>query len=93
MTTPELPSQGGRAWNHGTRGSDRAHLSKEERSGAVAHVAAPELPSQGGEVRGHGTHGGAGPHLCREVRSRDGGHEAAPELTSVKRQGPGSRDT
>jgi hypothetical protein len=93
MTAPELPSQGGWAWSHGTRDSAIAHLSKEARSEATAHVAAPELPSQGGEVRGHGTHGGAGTHLCREVRSGDGGHGAALELTSTRRQGPGSRDT
>jgi hypothetical protein len=41
----ELPSQGGRAQSHGTRGSTGADLSKEVRSRAEGHVVAPELTS------------------------------------------------
>jgi hypothetical protein len=43
VATPEFPSQEGRALSRGTRGSTRAHLIKEARSGAEGHVAAPEL--------------------------------------------------
>jgi hypothetical protein len=39
--------QGGEVWGHKTRGSTRAHLNKEVRSGAVGHVAALEPISAG----------------------------------------------
>jgi hypothetical protein len=42
-----LTQQGGEARGHVTRGSTRAHLSKEVRSGATGHMAAPELTSAG----------------------------------------------
>jgi hypothetical protein len=45
MTTPELPSQEGRARCRGTHGSTGAHLSKEVRFRAEGHVATPELTS------------------------------------------------
>jgi hypothetical protein len=45
VAAPELPSQEGRARNHGTRGSAGGHLSKEARSGAEGHVVAPEPTS------------------------------------------------
>jgi hypothetical protein len=45
MAAPELPSQEGRAWSHGTRGSTGAHIVKEARSGGEEHVAAPEPTS------------------------------------------------
>jgi hypothetical protein len=41
------PHQGGKIWSRGTRGSTRAHLSKEARSGAAGHVVAPEPTSIG----------------------------------------------
>jgi hypothetical protein len=43
VAASELPSQEGGARRHGTRGSTRAHLPKEARSGAEGHVVAPEL--------------------------------------------------
>jgi hypothetical protein len=43
MAAPELSSRGGRAQSHGTRGSGRAHLGREARSGAEERMAAPEL--------------------------------------------------
>jgi hypothetical protein len=43
VTTSELSSRGGRTRSHGTRGSARAHLGREARSGAEEHIAAPEL--------------------------------------------------
>jgi hypothetical protein len=54
VAASELPSQEGRAWSPGTRGSAGAHLSKEARSRATKHVAAPELTSarrRGSELR------------------------------------------
>jgi hypothetical protein len=45
VAAPEVPSQEGRARSHETRGSDRAHLKKETRSGVVGHMAASELTS------------------------------------------------
>jgi hypothetical protein len=39
VAAPELSSWGGRAQSHETRGSIRAHLSREARSGAEEHVA------------------------------------------------------
>jgi hypothetical protein len=39
--------QGDEARDHGSRGSTRAHLSMEVRSGAAGHVAAPESTSEG----------------------------------------------
>jgi hypothetical protein len=45
MAASELPSQEGRVRSSRTRGSARAHLSKEARSGAAGHVAASELTS------------------------------------------------
>jgi hypothetical protein len=41
------PHQGGKVWSRGTRGSARAHLSKEVRSGVAGHVVAPEPTSAG----------------------------------------------
>jgi hypothetical protein len=41
VAAPELSSRGGRARSHGTRGSTRAHLVREARSGAEGHMAAP----------------------------------------------------
>jgi hypothetical protein len=60
---------------------------------AVGYVAAPELFSQGGRARSYGACGSIGAHLVREARSRAEGHVAAPELTSIRRRGPGPRDT
>jgi hypothetical protein len=54
VVAPELPSQEGRAWSPGTRGSTGAHLSKEVRSGAAGRVTAPEVTSvrrRGSELR------------------------------------------
>jgi hypothetical protein len=48
---------------------------------------------QGGEVQGRETHGSIGTHLVKETRSGDEEHVVAPELTSVRRRGPGPRDT
>jgi hypothetical protein len=45
MTAPKLPSQEDRVQSRWTRGSTRAHLSKEVRSGARGRVVAPELTS------------------------------------------------
>jgi hypothetical protein len=45
VAAPELSSQGGRARSHRTRGSARAHLSREARSEAEEHVATQELNS------------------------------------------------
>jgi hypothetical protein len=39
VTVPELPSQGGEVWGHGTRGSAGAQLYGEVRSGDGGHVA------------------------------------------------------
>jgi hypothetical protein len=47
VAAPELPSQEGRAWSHGTHGSAGAHLSTEVRSGAAGHVVALEPTSAG----------------------------------------------
>jgi hypothetical protein len=77
----------------GPRGSVRAHLYREVRSGAEEHVTASELSSQGGRARSHGTRGSAGSHLGREARSGAKEHVAASELNSSRRRGPGPRDT
>jgi hypothetical protein len=45
VAAPELPSPGGGARSHGTRGSAGAHLSKEARSGAEGHMTPPEVTS------------------------------------------------
>jgi hypothetical protein len=90
MAAPELSSQGGEA---GPRGSVRAHLDREARSGAEEHVAALELSSRGGRARNHGTRGSAGAHLDREARFRAEEHVAAPELNSASRRDLGPRDT
>jgi hypothetical protein len=45
VAAPELPPRGGKARSHGTRGSVRAHLSREVRSEVEGHVAASELTS------------------------------------------------
>jgi hypothetical protein len=45
VAAPELPSQGGRARSHGTRGSTKANLVKGARSRAERYVAVPELTS------------------------------------------------
>jgi hypothetical protein len=45
VAAPELPSQKGRAQSHVTRGSTRAHIVKEARSGAEGYVTASELIS------------------------------------------------
>jgi hypothetical protein len=45
MVAPKLPSQEGREWSPGTRGSVEAHLSKEVRFRVMGHVIAPELTS------------------------------------------------
>jgi hypothetical protein len=39
------PQHGGKIWSRGIRGSTRAHLSKEVRSGAKGHMVAPEFTS------------------------------------------------
>jgi hypothetical protein len=41
------PQQGGEVRSYGPRGSTRAHLNKEVRSGAAGHVAAPKPTSAG----------------------------------------------
>jgi hypothetical protein len=41
----ELHSQEGKARSHGTRGSTRAHLTKEARPGAEGHVVVPKVAS------------------------------------------------
>jgi hypothetical protein len=54
VAPPELSSRGGRVRRHGTRGSTRAHLVREARSGAEGHVVAPEFTlsgRQGPELR------------------------------------------
>jgi hypothetical protein len=83
VTTPELPSLEGRAWSPGTCGRARAHLSKEERSRAVAMWQHWSSPQQGGEIQSRGTHGGAAAHLSKEVRSGAVGHMAALEPTTT----------
>jgi hypothetical protein len=45
VAAPDLSSHGGRAQSHGARGSARAHLGMEVRSGAEEHVAVSELNS------------------------------------------------
>jgi hypothetical protein len=45
MVAPDLPSRGGRAQSHGTRGSVRAHLIREARFGVERHMAVLELTS------------------------------------------------
>jgi hypothetical protein len=99
VAAPELSSQGGRARSHGTRGSARAHLDREARSGAEEHVAASELNSRGGEVRGHvvasepTSAGRRGLELRNTWQRRSStqqggeatGHVAAPEPTSAGR--------
>jgi hypothetical protein len=72
----------------GPRGSARAHLGREARSGAEEHVATLKLSSRGGRARSHETHGSAGAHLDRETRPGAEEHVAAPEPTSVVRCGP-----
>jgi hypothetical protein len=62
-------------------------------SGTVGYMAAPELPYQKVRAPSRGTHGSAGARLNKEVRSEAVRHMAAPELTSVRRRGPGPRDT
>jgi hypothetical protein len=89
MTTPELPSQEGRAPSHGACGSTGVPLlgrQSPEPWGTWWHWSSPQ---QGGEVWGRGTRGSTRAHLSKEVRFRAEGHVAAPELTSVRRRGPG----
>jgi hypothetical protein len=45
MAASELPTRGGRARSHGTRGNAGGHLSREARFRAEEHVVAPELNS------------------------------------------------
>jgi hypothetical protein len=47
------PQQGGEVRGYGTRGSVRAHLSREARCRATGHVIAPEPTSTGGEVQSY----------------------------------------
>jgi hypothetical protein len=61
--------------------------------GAGGDVAAPELSPRGSRAQSHGTRGSTGAHLDREVRSGAEGHVATSELSSVRRRGPGPRDT
>jgi hypothetical protein len=61
--------------------------------GVVGHVAAPELPSQKGRAQSRGTRGSTGAYLSKEARSGAEGHMIALELTSVRKRGPGPRDT
>jgi hypothetical protein len=77
----------------GPRGSARAHLGREVRSGAEENMAALELSSRGGRAQSHGTRGSAGAYLGREARSRAEEHMAAPVLNSARRRGPGPRAT
>jgi hypothetical protein len=79
------PQSGGEVWSHRTRGSVRAHLSREARSGAIAHVTTPEPTSAESEVRNYRTHGSARAHLSREARFGAIGHVAAPQPTSAGR--------
>jgi hypothetical protein len=90
MAALELPSRGGRARSHGTRGSAGGHLGREARSGVEEHVAAPELPSRRGRAQSHVTRGSAGGQLGREARSGAKERMAAPELNSARRRGHGS---
>jgi hypothetical protein len=69
----------------GPRGSARADLGREARSGAEEHVAALELSSRGGRVRSHETRGSVGAHLDREVRPGAEEYVAASELNSARR--------
>jgi hypothetical protein len=61
--------------------------------GAVGYVAASELSSREDRARSHRTRGSTGAHLVIEARSGVEGHVAALELTSIRRRGPGPRDT
>jgi hypothetical protein len=60
---------------------------------AVGYVAAPELSSRGGRARSHRTRGSARAHLSREARSEAEEHMTTQELNSIRRRGPGPRDT
>jgi hypothetical protein len=67
-----LPQQRGEVRGRGTRGSARAYLSKEARSGTVGHMAAPELTSvrrRGSELRDTWWHQSSPQQGC-EVRGR-----------------------
>jgi hypothetical protein len=61
--------------------------------GVVGDVAASELSPWGSRARSHGTRRSARAQLSREARSKTKGHVAMPELSSVRRRGPGPRDT
>jgi hypothetical protein len=56
-------------------------------------MAAPELSSRRGRAQSHGTHGSVRAHLGREVMSGVEKHVATLEFNSVRRRGPGPRDT
>jgi hypothetical protein len=86
VTVPELSSWGGRARSHVTRGSARAHLGREARSGAEERVT--ELKFNSVRRRGPGPRASTGAHLSKEVRSGATGHVAAPEPTSIGRCDP-----
>jgi hypothetical protein len=45
VVASELSPRGSRARSHGPRGSARAHLGREERSGVEGYVATPQLSS------------------------------------------------
>jgi hypothetical protein len=93
VVAPELPSQEGRAPSRGIRGSTRAPLSGRQGPEPWDTWQRRSSPQQGGEVWGRETRGSAGAHLSKKARSGAVGHVTTPELTSVRRRGPGPRDT
>jgi hypothetical protein len=89
----ELSSWGGRARNHGTRGSARAHLDREARSRAEEYVTTSELSSWRGRAWSHETHDNDRTHLGREARFGADEHVTVPELNSIRRRCLESQDT
>jgi hypothetical protein len=70
-----------------TRDSAGAHLTREARSGAIAHGQHQSSPQPGGEVQRHRTCVSAGAHLSREAMSEVIEHVVAPDPTSAGRRG------